>query len=824
MSTLGEKLERFYIQLVSAQSKTNNSFSAEQIHELLHALRLLDDHILSDHDGETPLVKEEILKDARKKVANVIRPYYIDTVNQLITSSTKRLRAKTALDNSIDHSQRHIYILLELLGTWSNIIAEIFAVGFEKEQVLFLLKAAYLAHSVLEACSDSSYSQIEPNVFLPQYQEDVFYLLEKAKSRLFDHVFDEQSVFALAQKLLEIVTITSQDNSIVPVQDKFSVVYCMVGFRSLFKSGINAVVDPNTQVTLFDNANHPVFHTMTCESLGKKRGEVEDRRREEIAVIKADSADPALPLTPQKTTAVSDSKNGSEEGGQTQWTTWLTNLASPYIPTHESSPSTVQSAQKLTPPNSTKTKGKDNDNVNKNAGSGVTLESLLISALELDVGANGGVGVSVGQAMGGYLTAEKGADTWQTRWGKHESINHKFYRDIDVWADISPEVNVKWTEKLWKGLQSNSNSANPASSHKSSQDLLTLFLGPTPYLDEKIGEYGGDGRDGKLLNRDEQVLYLNALGGVAKGIRGLAQMFVLVGDGKERGEYPSLAILSKEFSACLSGYDQMLNGALKGLISEQYYRYLQQPAHEFCKRSYRITGAEMESRYHNLSLVHLASLYLLQVRLRGGGDMTDEEYYRGFVREYRERVGSGGGWVNSIFQSVSTVSSWIGGSVAQTHHPPSHLTPPSSSTGIFSNSDSAQLPSTLSLTEDVWWEFLLCTAELLYDGIVLGGCIMEGQFNEWGALLLQQEVLQLIRYLSSLFSRAPDPFPGRHALLAQRITIICSLLAIDKPAYVESIALPAGLFRENRVKEILRRRVEFAEDSINTVKLTWKEN
>ena len=54
----------------------------------------------------------------------------------------------------------------------------------------------------------------------------------------------------------------------------------------------------------------------------------------------------------------------------------------------------------------------------------------------------------------------------------------------------------------------------------------------------------------------------------------------------------------------------------------------------------------MESRYHNLSLVHLASLYLLQVRLRGGGDMTDEEYYRGFVREYRESVGSGGGWVN----------------------------------------------------------------------------------------------------------------------------------------------------------------------------------
>ena len=95
---------------------------------------------------------------------------------------------------------------------------------------------------------------------------------------------------------------------------------------------------------------------------------------------------------------------------------------------------------------------------------------------------------------------------------------------------------------------------------------------------------------------------------------------------------------------------------------------------------------------------------------------------------------------SSIFQSVSTVSSWIGGSVAQTHHPPSHLTPPSSSTGIFSNSDSAQLPSPLSLTEDVWWEFLLCTAELLYDGIVLGGCIMEGQFNEWGALLLQQEV------------------------------------------------------------------------------------
>ncbi|RYG92453.1 hypothetical protein EON65_59190, partial [archaeon] len=333
MSMLGEKLEVFYIQLVTVQSKIENGFSGEQISQLLQSVKDLDDYVLSPNDGETPQVKDEIVRDAKKKVAQVIRPYYIDTVNQLITSSTKRLRAKTALDSSIDHSQRHIYILLELLGTWSNIIAEILAVNFDKEQVLFLLsslsqrvhslaydcyltfksdkdlegwcskcadinnninilaldqliqqllqikhivttyyaflahtcvayaqppppinpnspmllhylhqhkslqadylflitaeetrlwreinsfyvllEAAYLAHSVLEACSDSSYSQIEPQVFLPQYQEDVFYLLEKVKTRLFDHVFDEQSVFALAQKLLEVITI-ARDSS-----------------------------------------------------------------------------------------------------------------------------------------------------------------------------------------------------------------------------------------------------------------------------------------------------------------------------------------------------------------------------------------------------------------------------------------------------------------------------------------------------------------------------------------------------------------------------------------------------------------------------------
>ncbi|RYH12908.1 hypothetical protein EON65_36960 [archaeon] len=84
-------------------------------------------------------------------------------------------------------------------------------------------------------------------------------------------------------------------------------------------------------------------------------------------------------------------------------------------------------------------------------------------------------------------------------------------------------------------------------------------------------------------------------------------------------------------------------------------------------------------------------------------------------------------------------------------------------------------------------------------------------------------MLQLIRYLTSLFSPAPDPYPSRHALLAQRITIICSLLAIDKPAYVESITLPIGVVREEEVREVLRRRVEFTDDSVKGVNLRWKE-
>lgn len=78
-----------------------------------------------------------------------------------------------------------------------------------------------------------------------------------------------------------------------------------------------------------------------------------------------------------------------------------------------------------------------------------------------------------------------------------------------------------------------------------------------------------------------------------------------------------------------------------------------------------------------------------------------------------------------------------------------------------------------------------------------------------------------MRYLNSLFAHAPDPYPSRHALLAQRVTIICSLLAIDKPSYVESIALPA-VVREEEVKAVLRRRGEFTEDSVKAVKLKWK--
>jgi hypothetical protein len=140
--TIGEKLESFYLALLTYQSIQNE----ENIYRLARSLEALEIHKINSSIGESKDIIEDILKDARKKSSQLIRSPYIDDINQLITSARKRLKTKIALNDEnsqFQHGQRYLHLFIELLGTWSNMITHINQYGFSKEMIPLLLSSLH---------------------------------------------------------------------------------------------------------------------------------------------------------------------------------------------------------------------------------------------------------------------------------------------------------------------------------------------------------------------------------------------------------------------------------------------------------------------------------------------------------------------------------------------------------------------------------------------------------------------------------------------------------------------------------------------------------
>lgn len=120
---IGEKVERFYIAFRDAESN---------LPALLEALFYLETHL--PIPGESFEVVTEIVADCQKKAAQVVRAPYAEHVRTVIATMRKKLASKVALNdsNSQAHGQRHLNYLLELLGSWSNIVAEIAGWGLSR--------------------------------------------------------------------------------------------------------------------------------------------------------------------------------------------------------------------------------------------------------------------------------------------------------------------------------------------------------------------------------------------------------------------------------------------------------------------------------------------------------------------------------------------------------------------------------------------------------------------------------------------------------------------------------------------------------------------
>ena len=126
-------MEAFYVSLhaLSTHAQQSSSSSGSDsgfafLEQLARALEMLEDRLASE--GANADVYEEVVEGCRSKVVNAVSGMFANDVRNLVTVSRKRLISKAALSVEAAgnaHNQRHINTLIELLGQWSNIVADL---------------------------------------------------------------------------------------------------------------------------------------------------------------------------------------------------------------------------------------------------------------------------------------------------------------------------------------------------------------------------------------------------------------------------------------------------------------------------------------------------------------------------------------------------------------------------------------------------------------------------------------------------------------------------------------------------------------------------
>ena len=168
MIDIGKNLELFYLSLES-----------KDVIKILDALAELESFM--EIETRTKDVNLEIINDARKKAASLVRSKYNSKVQQLITSCRKKLHARAVIkskskdksnhDNQDDgnsHANRHIGALIELFGTWSDYILEIVNLGMSSQTLITIINPI---HCRVTEMSIECYTQYRIDKNLQHWQD-----------------------------------------------------------------------------------------------------------------------------------------------------------------------------------------------------------------------------------------------------------------------------------------------------------------------------------------------------------------------------------------------------------------------------------------------------------------------------------------------------------------------------------------------------------------------------------------------------------------------------------------------------------------------------
>ena len=218
---IGAKQEAFFLSLVPSSSgaPTGQRKGADvDLYLVADCLQQVEQHF--PEPGEEPVVVNEIILDCRKKAAGVIRSPFTEDIRAIIASTRKKLISKVSYSdretegNNYEHGERHFHLLMELLGTWSNIIMQISGLGLSLDTVHQVILPL---HSHVIDCAVECFLQFKKDKRLDSWHERVMSRDENVRAS-----FSLVTLDSIVQQVASIREVVGQYYSFL---DDYSIVH-----------------------------------------------------------------------------------------------------------------------------------------------------------------------------------------------------------------------------------------------------------------------------------------------------------------------------------------------------------------------------------------------------------------------------------------------------------------------------------------------------------------------------------------------------------------------------------------------------------------------
>jgi len=781
-------------------------------------------------------VSDEIIEDCRKKAAGALRACFADQVRAVMTACRKKLNVKASLTAETDssHSQRHLNNLVDLLGSWSNIASDIRSLGMSSYLLRIILSP--LHQRVVEVAAEC-FQKFQQDKQVDKVQQKLLLqgssIATKVEAMATFHQLDSllSQMAAMRDIVNQYYAFIRSATSMEGEEDvdtcsetnrwrELDAVYVALEYSYLDQ----AVKDALTESSLLEVESSSVLVPQAVEDVlfllqkGAERSLSTGSEQSIFAVggkiievldAKEDGGFSSFLITRRifrnciSSRRVNLSRlNKPQQRISSQAINATETWATPAKPSKDSN--IVHLAQGMTTPT---------PQLNAPRADGAFLSPALTEE-NLDGSFIGGGPLlgGVTQWLGGFSSPAAYSPNAQvpSSSSKGRSILNAFDEFIGFNEN---EAIVADTKTLSRGATNSSKNvatsiASPLASpmlKKTSDTVLgsidQLIISA---LEDDAADYDSDADSGEdvvrgvisnnfTLSFEDASVQLNALAATPKAIHSLAEYFYSAawhGSQKCSDDFnpasstatrpkkqSPVELTVQELKRCEAEYSLAFRNATDYFVSHFFANALPHLREVLAKNSYEISGDVMEKRTGLNEFARETKSAIANI---------------GVEPKQRPLLSSSS---SSSFLTSSSLSNASGGD-----------------NGIMGAGRGPEMMRIRErLSHRAYCQVISHIASLL-DALLVEW-ILETHFTEWGALLIHDEFLALLR----LFDQACEDTSS--SILFERVLWATKILTIDQPADMMRYRVPARLFGEAEVRRLLGRRTDLSQEAVAKVKL-----